>query len=1112
MQLPTLRCLGRAAAFALLLPAASLAQNSTIPLAGEWGFALDRSDTGVGERWFDRDLTEHIMLPGILESQGLGDDIATNTPWVLTLYDHFWYLRSEFLPYTEPGHVKVPFLCQPPQHYVGVSWYEREIDLPAEWRGRHLSLHLERTRWESTVWLDGTKIGSVRSLVAPHDYDLGSLSPGRHRLSIRLDTRMLLPYRPDGHSVSDSLDAAWNGIVGAIELRATKAVWIEDAQVYPNVEKRSARIVVRIGNMTGEAGAGRIFAGGASGPASWDAEGGSAELEVPLGAHAALWDEYHPVLQHLMLRLSGDGAEDRRDLAFGLREFRAQGRDFTINGRAVNLRGTHNGGDFPLTGYPSTDVEFWRRIFRTCREWGFNSMRFHSFCPPEAAFTAADEIGIFLQPEAGMWNPISPGTPMEKELYAETDRIIRAYGNHPSFVMLSPSNEPAGRWKEALPVWVEHYRDADPRHLYAPGTGWAFLDAPGPVKGADYLVNVREGTTYQLRGASAWFGGDYSESLAGVDVPMLAHEIGQWCAYPDYSVIKKFTGYMRPGNYEIFRDSMADHGLLDRDRDFAWASGRYQVACYKEEIEANLRTRGMAGFQLLDLHDYVGQGTALVGILDTFWQNKGYVQPSEWRRFSGPTVPLARLRQRVFTTPESLDADVEIAHYGEQPLVNAAAVWRVVDPAGRSVASGAWPAATIPIGKNMPLGHVHVDLARLAAPQAYKLVVGIAGTPYENDWNFWLYPAGVPTAASPDVLVTSSWEQADAALARGARVLLLPKAADLAWNCPPLDSVPVFWNRLMNPNWGRMLGLWNDVRHPALAEFPTEANCDWQWGDLVQHTRAVNLDNLPRSLQPIVQPIDDWNRNWKLALVFECRVGAGRLMVCSADIATDLAHRPAARQLRRSLLDYMGGPKFAPKTEVAVQALRALWFDSRIMSHLGATAESNGANASSAIDGDPNTFWSVGVGRGAANPPPPGGPHELTISFPAPVAMDGVNLLARQDDRYRAGDVRGYSIAVSDDGAAWREIAHGELESTFETQTVRFKETVTARKLKLTALSGFGTNTSTTLAELAVLYAGPKLATGDNGDVDYKRVRSTNGDIIEGGPATLPSSGHKQSP
>jgi hypothetical protein len=279
-------------------------------------------------------------------------------------------------------------------------------------------------------------------------------------------------------------------------------------------------------------------------------------------------------------------------------------------------------------------------------------------------------------------------------LYEETRRMIRAYGNHPSFVMLSASNEHKGRWKKSLPKWAEHFRRADPRILYTTGTGHTDREIPDPEEGADFLIVQRLGEK-MLRGQSAWCGRDYRASLAGIRIPVLSHELGQWVAYPDYSVIDKFDGYMRPGNYEIFRDSLAAHGLLGKDKQFAWASGRYQLECYKEEIEANLRTPGLAGFQLLDLHDYVGQGTALVGLLDPFWSPKGYATPEEFRRFNSETVPLARLTRRVFTDDETLEAEVEVAHYGAAPLTGAAPVWKVVDARGRVVGSRPWPAPPI---------------------------------------------------------------------------------------------------------------------------------------------------------------------------------------------------------------------------------------------------------------------------------------------------------------------------------------------------------------------------------------------------------------------------------
>lgn len=927
--------------FAILSVSLLAAPPAGQSLAGEWRFALDRTNAGVNEQWFNRDLPGRIALPGILQAQGYGDDIAPDTPWVLGLGDAWWKLQPAALreKFSQPGRVEVPFLAQPPKHYVGLAWYQRDLDIPAGWAGRRVDLFLERAHWETVVWLDDRRIGSNNSLVAPHEYDLGPVTPGRHRLTIRIDNQQVVRdpqndgHQVDAHAVTDGLGAAWNGLVGRLELRATSPVWIHDAQVFPNVAKKSAVVRVTVRNATGRPGAGTLTVAGTTAPAGWDRAGGLAEVEVPLGAAAQAWDEFHPALQHLTVRLAGDGADDSRDLTFGLREIAAKDKDLVLNGRVINLRTTHSGGDFPLTGHPAMDVESWRKIIRACQAHGLNGIRFHSWCPPEAAFTAADELGFYLQPELGFWAPFNPGSIYTQYLEEETPRLLRAYGNHPSFLLLSPSNEPSGNYEQVTPQWAKAAYAGDPRRLYSAGTGWF---RRGQVEGgAQYAALVRYGpdprNLVSLRNATGWFGRDYRGALETVHIPVLAHEIGQWCAYPDFDVIRKFTGYLRPSNYDIFRYIAEQNGVLEYNHAFARASGRFQLMCYKEEIEANLRTPGLAGFQLLDLHDYLGQGTALIGLLDAFWESKGYVTPAEFRRFSGPTVPLARLAARTFTTAETLGADVELYHFGEKPLRAAVPWWKITDAAGRTVAGGEWPARDIPIGKNLPLGRVDAALARLPAPAAYQLVVGLKGTAVANDWNFWLYPATIDPAAPAGVLVTSSWAEAEARLATGGRVVFTPGAASLdPSRSPPLKRVPVFWNIQMTvrppqnrtPRFDAMLGLLADPAHPALAGFPTTDACDWQWAPLVDNVRSVNLTDAPRGLKPIVAAIDDWNRNWRLGVIFECRVGPGRLLVSAIPLD---GPEPGAQQLRRSLLDYAGGEKFAPPATLAPAQVRALW-------------------------------------------------------------------------------------------------------------------------------------------------------------------------------------------
>jgi hypothetical protein len=982
------------------------ARREVISLAGTWRFELDRDDAGLQERWFERALAQRIELPGALQNQGFGDDVSVETKWTANVIDRSWYTSAKFAKYRQPGDVKVPFWLQPDKHYVGAAWYQRDIEIPAAWRVRRVVLTLERPHWETRVWLDGRLIGTNDSLSTPHVYDLGtSLAPGKHTLTLRVDNRLIVDVGVWAHSVSDHTQGNWNGVVGRVELSATSPVWIEDAQVFPDVAKRSVRVKGWIGNATGRAGKGTVRLAASSvgtrnqsasfpltpalslgerenrtqpldkseasrsAPARetvlplpegegrgenspknsrieplkpqdaqvvdnqagdlevhgegeqgartiavfWDARGGSFETELQLGTDTPLWDEFNPALLTLGLQLKGDFADDQRSVTFGLRQIGTEGTSFLINGRKAFFRGTLECCIFPLTGYPPTDVASWKRIIRVCQAHGLNHIRFHSWCPPEAAFVAADELGFYYQVEIAAWTTVGNGAPIDRWLYREGERIARAYGNHPSFVLMPYGNEPGGpKHKEYLARWVDYWKARDSRRLYTSGSGWPVISEN------QYHV------TPAPRGPSGWIGKDYRDAIKDLKAPVIVHEMAQWCVYPNFDEIAKYTGPLKAKNFEIFRDSLAEHGMLDQWREFHRASGKLQALCYKEEIEAALRTPGVSGIQLLDLHDFPGQGTALVGVLDAFWDSKGYMTPAEFRRFFGSTVPLARMGKLVWTADETFAAEVEVAHFGAAPLANASAYWKLADEHGDAVARGEFPAKTVPVDRGIPLGRIEIELARLAAPKNYRLIVGLKDTPFENNWNVWIYPAKSDRAAPADVLIATSFDdKTTARLADGGKVLLL--ATNLSPEHPKGSFTPVFWNRQWFPSQGcQSLGLLCDPRHPAFNSFPTAFHSDWQWEDIVKHSRAFVLDSLPRALRPIVQVIDDWNTNRKLGLVWECRVGNGKLLVCSGDLARDLDRRPAARQLRASLQNYMGSLGFNPQIEVSNDALARL--------------------------------------------------------------------------------------------------------------------------------------------------------------------------------------------
>ncbi|MDH7598579.1 MAG: glycoside hydrolase family 2 TIM barrel-domain containing protein [Sedimentisphaerales bacterium] len=890
-----------------------LAFGQTIDLSGTWRFCLDPNDVGLQRAWWLKDLPDRIQLPGALQHQGYGDPIDINTPWVARLIDRDWYKKPIYARWTRPGNVLVPFFLQPARHYVGPAWYQRDIEIPPGWPDKRVVLFLERPHWETHVWLDERPIGSNRSLATPHEYDLGlGLSAGRHRVTIRVDNRMIVDVGSDAHSISDQTQTCWNGIVGRIELKATSPVWIADVQAYPNLKNRLVDLDIELGNASRKAGKGILNINGDQSQIDWAVEGSRVRVQVPVEPQVRPWDEFNPGLFRLQLTLKGDQADDQRELMLGLRQVSTAGLRLLMNDRPFLVRGTLECCIFPLTGYPAMDVESWIRIIRRCKEFGLNHMRFHSWCPPEAAFVAADMLGFYVQVECGIWARagarLGYGDPVDKWLYEETEAILKAYGNHPSFVFMTHGNEPTAR-PEFLAEWVRHFKQKDPRRLYAAATGWGQTDQDQfqPV----IAVGTRNGP--RVRGEQGWRGKDYSAALAVARVPVISHEIGQFCAYPDLSQIAKYTGALIPGNLMIFRELARDNGILQQNAELAHASGMLQVLCYKEEIEAALRTRDLAGFQLLDLHDFPGQGTALVGVLDAFWDPKGYIDPAGYRRFCNSTVVLARLPRRVFTTSDTLDIPLEVTHYGSGPIPGATPYWRLVDKDGNVVQGGELPARTIDLGDAISLGTIRMLLADLPVPAGYRLVAGIKGTAYENDWDIWVYPPGAEIAEPPGVIIANNVQQAIGPPGQERTAILFPEAPGKAH--PKVSFMPIFWNNQMFPNPDRQtLGLLCDPNHPALSLFPTRPYSQWNWEQVLQGARAFDISAV-QMLEPLVQIIDDWNTSRRLALVFECRVEGTRVLVCGARLP-QMPDSPAARQFYKSLLSYVSGPAFRPKVSM----------------------------------------------------------------------------------------------------------------------------------------------------------------------------------------------------
>ncbi len=941
--------------FAGLLGAVGETSAHSISLAGAWRFRLDPENTGVEKKWFSEKLEDSVTLPGTTDTNHKGvfkDEHAVDR------LSRVWYWK-------------------------GPAWYQHEVVIPETWKGKRITLFFERTK-NTRVWVDDRDCGGEDTLSASHVFDLtAALTPGRHTITVLVDNAKLPPVGP-AHAVDERTQSNWNGISSKIELRATDPVWIEDVQVYPDAAKKQARVRVVVGNLTGQPATGELRANcrsfNVAQPADFAAQ--SIEWQAPAarnvvefiyqpGAAAPLWDEFQPAMLRLNLQLTahagGAAYADEQAVRFGLRDFNRDGQRLAINGRTVFLRGRIDCANYPLTGYPPMDLAGWRRVLGILKDWGLNHVRFHTWCPPEAAFQAADELGFYFQVElpnkrSAFQAPESteaakrnmdylevPGADLKASLYdyavREADLIFRQFGNHPSFVMFTLGNE-LGR-NPAMYELVAHFKKRDPRHLYAQGSNDNHWE-PSYAEGDDFWVTGKTGINLPVRGA--FFPGDfpggghiesqppstlvnYYDSIKEVPGPVIAHETAEFEVAPDFREIPKYTGVLQARNLEIFRGRLKDAHMLDQADEFMRASGALAARCQREDIEAALRTPGFGGFQWLDIMDFPGQGTALVGMLNVFMENKGITTPESWRQFCCETVPLLLMKKYAWTADETFTAEIKIAHYGPADMTNAGVTWSVSAGGESPVASGRFGPLTIQQGGLVSVGTVRVPLDKIKSPRQLKVTVGISGTKYSNQYALWVYPPKMETRVPNGVLVTHRLDAATLKfLTAGGKVLFFSPTNDTIHSvggafttdfwCWPMFAKGAIAQGL-EPAPGTQ-GFLCDPKHPALAEFPTEFHSNWQWWWIVKNSRPVILDATPANYRPIIQVIDNFARNHKLGLLFETKVGSGKLLVCASDLPA-LQDHPEARQLLHSLLRYLDSPAFAPRTELDGELLRQLF-------------------------------------------------------------------------------------------------------------------------------------------------------------------------------------------
>ena len=777
--------------------------------------------------------------------------------------------------------------------YKGKATYSRTIEIPRQWKKGAVELFLERTK-PTWVYLDGKLVDSCNYISTPQRYILPRLKSGKHQLDIVVDNSRGVPEQVYGssHAYTEDTQTNWNGIIGEIKLgvRSGELGVLRGRAVSPmDMEKYQGRLTP------------------------------NSRLQTP--------------------------------------NFEIRGAHFYADGHPVFLRGKHDAAVWPLTGHVDMTVEGWMKYLGTCKAYGINHVRFHSWCPPEAAFVAADKLGIYLQPELPFWGSFDDKDEvLMKFLHQEGENILREYGHHPSFRMMALGNELWGSI-DKMKEFVDDFRKIAPDKYYTFGSNY-YLGYQGVKEGMDYFTTCRIGgegwgkynthTRGSFSFADAYDGGminhfhpnttmNFDEACdkwaspqpwqkkdGKAGIPIISHETGQFQTYPDYREIKKYTGVLYPYNFEIFRRRLAAAGMLSQADDFHKASGLWSVKLYKADIEMDLRTKNMAGFQLLDIQDYPGQGSAFVGILDAFMESKGITTPEEWRQWCSPIVPLIETDKLCYEAGETFKGKVLIANYGATSLRGKKMTWRISsDEPSFNEDEGKINIFTYNEGL-LDAGELNLEL-HADKPAKVNLTLSIDGTDARNSYELWVYPC--KTVDKKNVVIAKDLTpDVVASLEKGAKVLWMPDSLPYTvgglfqtdyWNYRMFKTICENNKKAVSPG---TLGILTRPEHPIFKGFPTEMHTNWQWFPVIKESHPLVLDNFAKDYLPIVQVIDNIERNHKLGLVMEWKVGAGKLLVCMSDLEK-ASQYPEGRAFYQSVLSYMRSSDFNPQSEITIPDL-----------------------------------------------------------------------------------------------------------------------------------------------------------------------------------------------
>lgn len=954
-----------------------------ILLNGKWHVVLEDGTTG------------QMDLPGTLDENGIGHrDVGANQ----------WHpdavLGNAAGEIDKDAPIATRFTRR--HTYEGEARISRKITVP-DYGTDRLFVLAERAR-ALRLLVDGEACSVFRqgTLSTPYIFELTGAAPGEHEFTFLSDNSY--PGMPKAaiyysSAATDETQTNWNGILGECSMYTRPQNFIDSLRVYPRAVKKEeknkaggyvldvcvelapgakkvykdAKIILQSEALA----AGELedtqtlteiisYSGEGLAEAGTDKEENPKTMEIwfrdlPLRENVKLWDEDEGNLYEMAVTLdNGMSAEDKGGSTaecrtrFGIRSFGDNGSGrLALNGRAIFLRGEANCAEYPETGHPPMTIPEWKEMLLKYRSYGINFVRFHSHCEPEAAFAAADELGMLLQPELSHWDPKDAfGTEESYRYYrAELVDLLKTYANHPSFVMLTLGNELQAQdeGRERMRELVRTAKRMDPTRLYANGSN-AFYGEEECDPESDFYTSqsckdvVIRGTFSGMRGYlnENYPSADrtYDEAMAEIrkeyQKPVFSFEVGQFEVLPDFEELESFHGISDPVNLKLIKKRVEERGLLPTWEKYVEATGELSRLAYREEIEAAMRTRELSGISLLGLQDFPGQGTALVGMMNSHLEPKPYdfARPERFREFFQECRILVKLPHYTYEAGERLIAEVEAANFGKRNI-EGVFCWTLAGKKSVSENGNCEPAeiksknTVIATGEDTEIticrpgsytevGSLDIPLDFVEKNTALTLKVRIGDS--ISAYPIWVYRKTTPVCPE-NVYETRAFDvKTREILQNGGRVYLSPDAdKESLPNSIKTQFTTDFWSVGTFADQEGGMGQLIDTEHPIFKEFPTDFHTDWQWW-IMATKRAVIL---PHPMKTIITEMDSYAFLRPMAQMIEFRCLKGKVLLSTMELHKSQQY-PEVRALQASIYTYLSGENFEPAEEITEEELSML--------------------------------------------------------------------------------------------------------------------------------------------------------------------------------------------